>query len=150
MFIVLMLLPCIRHVILLLNIYCVVFLPHINHCVLTIGNLGKFIPFFVFVNVWSLMCYCCVWCSLCCWCCFMHLVVSSNSNLILPFSCFCQCLVLNVLLLPNVHHVIITTRGRYKLWWFNIDKNYIPYKSIQDSLKWFKWTWLLLLKTLLF
>jgi hypothetical protein len=36
--------------------------------------------------------------------------------------------------------------GRCKLQWFNIDKNYTPYKSIQDFFKWFKWTWLLLFK----
>jgi hypothetical protein len=31
--------------------------------------------------------------------------------------------------------------GRCKLRWLNIDKNYILYNTIQDSLKWFKWTW---------
>jgi hypothetical protein len=32
----------------------------------------------------------------------------------------------------------------------NIDKNYTPYKSIQYFFKWFKWTWFLLFKLLLF
>ncbi len=33
---------------------------------------------------------------------------------------------------------------------FNIGRNYTPYKSLQDSLKSFKWTWFLFLKILLF
>jgi hypothetical protein len=40
--------------------------------------------------------------------------------------------------------LIVKLMDRCKLWCLNINKNYIPYKSIQDSLKWFKWTWLLL------
>jgi hypothetical protein len=36
--------------------------------------------------------------------------------------------------------------GECMIKWLNIDKNYTPHKFIQDSFKWFKWTWLLFLK----
>jgi hypothetical protein len=43
-----------------------------------------------------------------------------------------------------------TMQGECMVQWLNNDKNYTPYKSIQDFFKWFKWTWLLILKLLLF
>jgi hypothetical protein len=66
---------------------------------------------------------------------FILLLLLTIQFFFFPSSCFFQCLVFNVLLLPNVHQVVITTSHRCKLRWFNIGRNYIPYKSIQDSLE---------------
>jgi hypothetical protein len=62
-----------------------------------------------------------------------------------------------VLLFTNYEFAFLcSTIDRFGVLWYiwmgecmieclNIGKNYTPYKLIQDSLIWFKWTWLLLL-----
>jgi hypothetical protein len=39
---------------------------------------------------------------------------------------------------------LIFKLGEYTFEWLKIGKKYNLYESKQDSLKWFKWTWLLL------
>jgi len=50
----------------------------------------------------------------------------------------------------NINEIKKLLQSECIVWWLNIGRNYTPHKSIQNSSKWFQWTWLLLLKFLSF